>query len=410
MENMQKIFDLMLHKEYFSERELRYGKKANLFLSGYDYRLLLDYKKALLDAKNPNLTELDLYAWDEKPLFFSHSSDLEESYRFYRKTAQQDFSPSLNEEILRSRIYSEIEGSLSIEEVPTTRRKVAEITSGKREPESINDIIVKNMSEGIDFVLSKPSFNETNLHILYGILSKECLSEENKLQEGELYRYDGVLVDGYSGCPEKKIKTCLDSLFSFVQKNMKDTVLKPFLPHIVHYYLLYVHPYFDFNGRIARMSSFWIQKLTEEKAPPILSEAINQKKSNYYLALENTRDSQNDLTYFFKYVYEALNESLLCYENVEDVSQTLQNKGVLLSETEKNYFRKILLSYKGKFTYQDFEKMAKINVSKQGALKILNRFVKYGILFSSESASKSKLFMLNASVLPYLSPDLQKYL
>ena len=63
MENMQKIFDLMLHKEYFSERELRYGKKANLFLSGYDYRLLLDYKKALLDAKNPNLTELDLYAW-----------------------------------------------------------------------------------------------------------------------------------------------------------------------------------------------------------------------------------------------------------------------------------------------------------------------------------------------------------
>ncbi len=72
------------------------------------------------------------------------------------------------------------------------------------------------MGEGIRFVLSKPNFNETNLHILYNILSDGCLSEEDRLKDGQLYRYDGVEVDNYLGCPVEKIHLAMDSLFSFV--------------------------------------------------------------------------------------------------------------------------------------------------------------------------------------------------
>lgn len=335
--------------------------------------------------------------------------DLEDARRFYLPSLRQSFSPALSEEILKSRIYSEIEGSLSIEEVPTTRRKINEITSGKRKPENQNEIIIKNMGEGIRFVMEKPVFNETNLHILYNILSYGCPLEENRLKEGDFYRYDGVSVDGYLGCPAHKIKKSMDSLFRFVEANLQNPKAKYILPHVVHYYLLYVHPYFDYNGRMARLSSFWIQQLLgEEDSPVALSEAVNQKKKEYYLALENTRDARNDLTYFLKYVYRTMGDSLLCYENVEHISQNLQDKGVLLTETEKNYFRKILLSYKGKFTYNDFEAMAKIDVTKQGALKILNRFVAYGLLRSSESNSRNKLFALNADALLFLPPELQK--
>lgn len=411
MENLQEIFHLMLNKEYYTEKELCYGKNAGLFLSNYAYRCFLDYKKTLLDQNHPSLEKLDLYAWDDKPLFFAKSNDLESSYHFLEHILRENLSSSWNDEILKSRIYSEIEGSLSIEKVPTTRRKISEIISGKRKPENENDVIIKNMGEGIRFVLSKPNFNETNLHILYNVLSDGCLSEENKLKEGQLYRYDRVEVDNYLGCPIERIHSAMDSLFSFVEKNLHNPKMKHILPHIVHYYLLYVHPYFDYNGRTARMSSFWIEQLIgEEDTPAVLSEAINQRKNEYYLALENTRDARNDLTYFLKYVYVTLSETLLCYENVEHVSQNLQDKDILLTETEKNYLRKILLSYKGKFTYNDFEKMAKIDVSKQGALKILNRFVSYGLLIPSESNSKSKLFALNADALSFLSPRLKKYL
>lgn len=96
------------------------------------------------------------------------------------------------------------------------------------------------------------------------------------------------------------------------------------------------------------------------------------------------------------------------------MNQIVLNKNergeTMFIEAEKNYLRKILLSYKGKFAYNDFEKMAKIDVSKQGALKILNRFVSYGLLIPSESNSKSKLFALNVDALSFLSPRLKKYL
>lgn len=192
---------------------------------------------------------------------------------------RQSFSPALSEEILKSRIYSEIEGSLSIEEVPTTRRKINEITSGKRKPKNQNEIIIRNMAEGIRFVMGKPIFNKTNPHALYSILSDGCLLEEKRLKEGDFYRYDGVSVDGYLGCPAHKITESMDSLFRFVEDNLQNPKTKHILPHIVHYYLLYVHPYFDYNGRTARMSSFGIRQLLgEDDSPTVLSEAINRKK------------------------------------------------------------------------------------------------------------------------------------
>lgn len=40
-------------------------------------------------------------------------------------------------------------------------------------------------------------FNEGNLASLYEILSKGCLDEEDRLKEGEIYRYDEVEADQY---------------------------------------------------------------------------------------------------------------------------------------------------------------------------------------------------------------------
>ena len=48
--------------------------------------------------------------------------------------------------------------------------------------------------------------------------------------------------------------------------------------HIIHYYLVYLHPYFDYNGRMGRVLSFWYNF---KKAPSLslllVSEAINNK-------------------------------------------------------------------------------------------------------------------------------------
>jgi Fic family protein len=164
-----------------------------------------------------------------------------------------------------------------------------------------------------------------------------------------------------------------------------------------------VHPYFDFNGRTARMVSYWISLLINRTIlPPVVSEAINQTKSQYYEALSETRDSNNDLSYFLLYIFNISTKYILAYKNIEEISQDLMNKqSVVLTSTEKSYFKKILISNKGKFTHNEFTQRIGVNMSKQGALKVLNAFEEYGLLTSETSKSNNKLFEINHKIIKY---------
>ncbi len=410
MDKLDDIIERQLNEAYYSPNELKYGNNAKTFLSAFDMNALIKRKAEILkNGEDARFVKLDLFAWDSKPLFYLLPKDLtsalEASNRLSSTVNLDDF---LIKAIQDSTIYSEIEGSLSIEGVPTTRKRMTELLQNGAEPSCRNDIIIKNMSLALKFIYEKPSFSEENLASLYAILSDDCLDEEDVLKEGGLYRYDEVEVDNYFGCPHPKIKQCMDSLFVFVNTNLDNAKLKPFLPSIAHYYLLYVHPYFDYNGRTARVVSLWLRLLIGDFSPSLISEAIDFKKKDYYLSLEYTRDCGNDMTYFLEFIFKTTVDYLLCYKDLETITQSLQNKGIAWTENEAAYFKKILLSYKGKFTYQDFLRASKADMSKQGALKILNKFVSYGLLSSSQSQSKAKLFDVETECLPFLPSNFRK--
>lgn len=408
MKDYQELFEAMLEKQYFSPRELQYDTKTATFLSPYEYGQFLNFVDQKLDDESI-CVKFDLKSFNNHQLRFFISNNLLTLMSNYLDVVIQDNEQTKSflslrnaDEIVRSRIYSELEGSLNIESVPTTRKAMEELGSGKRDPKSLNDQIIVNMLNGVTYVNKCPEFNKNNLFELYNILSKGCLDEEDKLLPGNLYRHDQVEVGGYQGCPVSLIDECMDSLFSFINENLNNSKLKYLLPHVAHYYIAYVHPYFDYNGRTARMVSYWVSLLTNSKVlPPIISEAINQTKSKYYEALSQTRDSHNDLTYFLLYIYDVSIKYFLTYKNVEEISDILKNKAILLSDLEKNYIKKILISNKGKFTHQDFTNWINVEMTKQGALKILNYFVECGVLNVIENGSKKKLYELNYSVIKY---------
>ena len=399
-------FEKQFKEKYYTARELEYGNKAGIFLSPFEYRNLLDYKDEAALQNHPYLKLLPLPAFNHKCLYYSPCNELSSLFESYLAvTAQDDFLiDRFSSSFLESMIYSEIEGSVNVENVPTTRRRLKELLEGNAEAECINDIIMKNMKAAIDFVYSLPEFNKDNLFKLYSLLSNKCLNEETELRPGDYYRYDTVEIADYHGCPVDRIEESLDSLFSYVSSMLLKGSRKEkfFLPHICHYYLLYIHPYFDYNGRTARMVSYWIHLLCGLSVyPQIISEAINQTKTKYYQALELSRDVHNDLTYFLNYLLSISIDYFLCYQNLVHVEQLVKNKGAVLTDTELNYVRKLLVSYTGAFTYTDFLRMTNIEISKQGALKILNRFASYGILKEVPSASKYKFFDFNKDAIPF---------
>lgn len=402
--------NLVCSKKYYTSKEIMYGSEPGLFLSPYEYQQYLNYKDS---NESILIHSLNLKSFNEYGLYFVNASELNAVFASYASLVVQDYEQKSiflsirnMDEISLSRIYSEVEGTLNIESVPTTRKAVAELASGKRDPKNLNDQIIKNMIDGIEFVNKCPEFNETNLLSLYNILSKGCLDEENKLIDGHYYRHDEVEIDKYKGCPASKVKECMDSLFNFINENIKNSELLFYLPHIAHYYIAYIHPYFDYNGRTARMVSYWISLLTNQNVfPPVISEAINQTKSDYYAALSETRDAHNDLTYFLLYIYKIAISYFLTYKNIEEADQALINKGIILTSAEKAHLKKIMISSKGKFTYKDFVGWVDINMTKQGAFKILNNLCEYGLLLSETIKSNIKVFEVNPKIIKYKVPN-----
>ena len=401
--------NLICSKKYYTSKEIMYGTEPGIFLSPYDYQQFLKYKDSSLSEL---IHSLDLKTFNKCGIYFTHAFELDALFDTYASLVIQDFEQKNSflsirnmDDISLSRIYSEVEGTLNIESVPTTRKAVVELANGKRDPKTLNDQIIKNMLDGIEFVNKCPEFNEDNLYKLYNILSKGCLDDDHKLRENEYYRYDVVEIGNYKGCPVSKIKECMDSLFEFVNEHLKDSSLLFFLPHIAHYYVAYIHPYFDYNGRTARMVSYWISLLTNQNVlPPVISEAINQTKSQYYAALSETRDAHNDLTYFLLYIYKVSISYFLTYKNIEEADQSLINKGIVLTNVEKAYLKKIMISNTGKFTHKEFTKWVDVDMSKQGALKILNKLCDYDLLISSiPEKSNIKVFEVNPKIIKYRS-------
>ena len=409
---MNEKFDLMLFGPmYYDTKDLRYNNVYKFFLSNQQLIEYKQYKKQLIQNRDKKIVTVDLKSFNSDYIFFVNGQCLLNLQLTYLRMMQDDFQNFQSTvvqrnlyDILWARVYSELEGSMNLENVPTTRTRLKQIKKGS-EPRDKNEIIAKNMLDAIEFILSKPKFNKENLYELYSVLSHDCLEDNQKLN-GNFYRNDSVYIGDYEGCSFEKIDECMDRLFAFVGNNLnnKASDVKEYLAHICHYYMLYIHPYFDYNGRTARMVSFWISILQDDfsTAPLFISEAINDDKKRYYDALSETRDMENDMTYFLIYIMNTSIRYSLLYKNLNYISDEMLKTGITLTNYEKAYIKKILLgAEEGYFDYKKFLSIANIDISKQAALKALNKLVEYGILTSIINDKKAKLFKLNDKFVKY---------
>ena len=118
--------------------------------------------------------------------------------------------------------------------------------------------------------------------------------------------------------------------------------------------------------------------------------------------MRNTREARNDLSYFFFYIWDTVIRYILSYKDLDSIDRCVKNQGAILTKTELNYVKRILVAYKGKFSYKDFVSNCQIDIiTKQGALKILNKFVDLGVLNVVDASSKIKLFDINQRIVHY---------
>ncbi len=406
----QKILEIILNDKYYAIEDLRYNQKIGIKLSKEQFQDFLSSKDDLIDENSEFFKKLPLKTFNSKHCFYVEGKYLLSTYNEYLRMCLSDLELNQSslfdrnaKDMLTSRLFSEIEGSLDIENIPTTQSKIAEVQKKEALTET-NDIIVKNMLNAIVFIINeKPQFNKDNLLKLYNILSKDALPEDKKLKKDAYYRHDKVYIGGFEGADFELLDEYMDSLFEFANNQSYIKELHSLLPFICHYYILYLHPYFDYNGRTARMVSFWLNYIYDiADAPYFMSEAINETKKEYYTALVNTRLTNNDLTYFLGYLLETSIKFSFVYKNLEEIKKLLLQTGDTLSSSEWVYLKKILVhNPDGYFNYKKFLEYIRAKMTKQGALKILNNLVDYDILECIKNKRNESMYRINPTIITY---------
>ena len=249
---------------------------------------------------------------------------------------------------------------------------------------------ILNLYRGYKYILEGKKINRETVRKLYSILSKDLLSEEDRENMGKYYRKNpvyiyksGVInneienfsdmksylhyirelygaegVKRYSrmfsmGVHPDKIAEYMTRLYDFMKNDdtlntgsETDTFLKS---QIMHFYFVYIHPYYDLNGRTARTTSMWY--LLNKEAYPfiIFNRGISLNKQEYYRVIGDVERYRN-VSFFLNYMMEHVITELE-KEHIMDMINSSVN-GTLTSLDFQTL--QYILSMKQSLTYLDF--------------------------------------------------------
>ena len=272
---------------------------------------------------------------------------------------------------------------------------------------------ITNLYTGYEFILKNKEINKDSLKKLYNILSDGLLKESDKNRMGEYYRKGtvyimrGTSLDRYfKGVDPKNIDEYMNILFDYINNGSEESNIDNFIKsQIIHCYLVYIHPYFDVNGRTSRTLGMWYLLNNKNISYMTFNRSISFMKGNYDKSLVMLRE-RGDMTPFLKYILDAERielEKEYIINNIEkNIGKKFNNNEYLILE----YF----LSINGNLTLLDLISMYNNYNSKKKKSIILqdeiNPLIDKNIIIKTEETShnitpniKNSRIILNRDVL-----------
>lgn len=245
-----------------------------------------------------------------------------------------EYEEAYREALLDEAVYSSI-----IEGAFTTKKEAREFIEKGREPKNKSEQMVKNNYEALTYVLENidEPITEKTIFDIYALVTKDTLEEDYSTDS---YRDDKVFVQKTNGdivhnAPtHEKVPEMMDELLRFIQESEVSPLIKAC---IAHFYFVYVHPFFDGNGRTARALSYMIllQAGYNFFRYFSISGVIADERTRYYKAIKDVEDDDFDMSYFIDYytamlarAVKAMEQRLFSQVAVEQMLTKLQNTGL----------------------------------------------------------------------------------
>ena len=310
--------------------------------------------------------------------------------RLYGTLLEQDLVPSLALQLSQENQILATHHSTSIEGNPLSPRDVTNIILGDQIPTTKSEKEVKNyfaVLNKINILAKKRDPISINLTLE---LHKELMQGLLSHGVGE-FRDSGVFV-GHKTKTElvvkhnppfhtvSEIKSALEEVYVWISKNDE---LHPLIrAGILHHQFAYIHPFFDGNGRLARVLTayFLLLKQYEVVRFFILDDYYDIDRQQYSDMLHSADSDQETswLEYFLEGIAYSLQAALARVNQLKDkrVDQVTGEKRVLVTSREEDVIRIIL----DKKAVRTSDVVEILGVTRQQAHALLASLVKKGIL------------------------------
>lgn len=243
----------------------------------------------------------------------------------------------------QNRIKS-IQSSCAIEANSLSFNQVEDVINGQKVIGPSKDIIeVKNAIEAYKIAFKKNPFSESDLKFIHKILTTDVVITPGQYRTGG----EGVIDENgnviFIAPPGKMVPQLMSDLFNWTEENFKS--MNPLiLSSVFHYEFVFIHPFGDGNGRMARL---W-QNLILSKWKPIfefipIESFIEKYQSEYYSAISESHkngESTPFITFMLKMIDLSLSELISQTSSQIDNANSYVKKLMKMLVTNKWYSAK----------------------------------------------------------------------
>lgn len=298
-------------------------------------------------------------------------------------------------------VEEEICALLTLEDLEFNPEHARMMVRGMRVTNAM-DKRMKALKKGIEFIGEpKNKITEKRINVIYQMVVQPFSAVGEQLLDKQYYRHKNIWQDQgkrMQGVSYEKLPQCMADLVEFM--NTADSLDDLSKAAIIHYYMLYLRPYFTGNETMARLVSALY--LVQRGYPSVLfisfTKCIVQSRTIYeqtkQLMDRNWADSGIlDVTPFLRYyeehVYGKAEMPLPVPKNTIEACKRAQDDG-LVTVRQKALWDFVLLAYGcDEFTEtqlcSDFKHISNATVS-----KFLARFISLGLIEKTRYSGRFK--------------------
>ena len=277
--------------------------------------------------------------------------------------------------IRRNNRIKSIHSSLAIEANSLSMDEVRAVVNGKTVIGSRKEIQeVKNAYSAYEQIGSFDPYSIEELKRLHGILTKFIVDESGTFRHGEEGVFDGDECI-FMAPPAHLVPQLMDDLFSWMQ-NEKASIHPLILSSVFHYEFVFIHPFADGNGRMARL---WQTALLSMWKPvfkylPIESH-IYKFQTDYYNAISKCHVAGNSDA-FIVFMLTMINSTL------DELMQQAASSNSGISEQVKRLLS--VMEYGEAYTAKRIMELLCLKSKEALRKNYLNPAIKDGLVIMSE--------------------------